>query len=703
MTEIRDNSETHLPHQLAAGTLLCSRYRIGRVLGEGGFGITYEGWDKTLEIRVAVKEYFPKALITRHSGATNDVTVSKGETQAQFEKGKASFLTEARNIARFQNDPSIIFVSNFFEENGTAYIVMEFLDGRDLKDVLEEKGSFTFEETFRLLEPIMVSLQALHESGLIHRDISPSNIRILPDGRAKLLDFGAARTTNFRTGDPTSVLWKLGYSPIEQYGSRGEQGPWTDVYALSATMYHMLVGFPPDDAPQRVLLDEVKLPSALGADIPPEAEKVLMKGLAVQGSDRYPSVKEMTEAFRACRSGKRSDPKTKPERLPWLSLVPIAGLLCLIEMWKRTKRKRFLSSGRFFLAGFGICWLAFCLILLADICSLSLVYSGFSGGARSFFNAIYDHSDRILFAGPFLFAFLLYLARQVYVFSIRKDYERYRKASPAGRFSSAVTDRSTKQSLVRWTALGAVPVVFGFSGTYIGKKLPHRELRRLGILSLFAAFLLQGICLFWLYFQNQLFYLNIGIWRSSLLSSILSLCIALLFGTALSLYVLHLTADLLAFPDFFRSEGEKRSALISRYPNLSDRAWQKENSRWKTWTWIPVVGGVGMILAGKRTGRKPLILEGILLLAANVLLLTFCGISFGAAARLSYFAAKPVLFRAYSALVCVLPILWLIGICLGATNRFEVLSDIAADLGPYYSRAEKEIAEDGAGSNETIL
>ena len=303
-----DNVSSPLPHQLPPDTVLANRYRLIRVLGEGGFGITYEGWDETLRMRVAVKEFFPRAFVTRHRRESNDVTIPEGEAATAFEKGKAAFLNEARTLAQFQQNPNIVSVTNFFEENQTAYIVMEFLDGRDLKNILEQRGTIPFAEAFALLEPVMQALSVLHAHGLIHRDISPSNIMVLPDGTAKLLDFGASKAIDTATEASRSICLKPGYSPEEQYRSRGELGPWTDVYALSATMYHMLVGFPPDDSLQRILLDEVKKPSELGADIPAYAEAALMRGLAVQSKDRYQSVQEMAEAMRACPEQKKSAP-----------------------------------------------------------------------------------------------------------------------------------------------------------------------------------------------------------------------------------------------------------------------------------------------------------------------------------------------------------------------------------------------------------
>ena len=218
---MKEIESTVLPHQLPPDTLLANRYRLIRVLGEGGFGITYEGWDETLQMRVAVKEYFPRAFVTRHQRESKDITIPGGESMIAFEKGKAAFLNEARTLAQFQQDPNIISVTNFFEENRTAYIVMEFLDGQDLKDLLAKRGTLSFRETLDLLQPIMKSLSILHEHGLIHRDISPSNIRILPNGTAKLMDFGASREIDTASDASRSICLKLAGGTVSEQRRAG--------------------------------------------------------------------------------------------------------------------------------------------------------------------------------------------------------------------------------------------------------------------------------------------------------------------------------------------------------------------------------------------------------------------------------------------------------------------------------------------------
>ncbi|GEM_PF-1039277 len=285
------------PHRLLPGTLLNKKYLIGAALGEGGFGITYIGRDTMLDMRVAVKEYFPNGYVNRSTENSSQVLCSTSEDrQAFFKKNKDRFLEEARMLAKFSGEPGIVDVRDFFEENQTAYIVMAFIDGETLKHYLDRSGRIPFGELITILTPVMRSLELVHQSGLIHRDISPQNIMLGKTG-AKLLDFGAARNVSAAESSGFSVVLKHGYAPEEQYRSKGDQGPWTDVYALSATIYHCLTGTIPDDAGQRVFRDEVRLPSALGVNITPQQEAALMRGLGITKADRWQSVGELYRAL----------------------------------------------------------------------------------------------------------------------------------------------------------------------------------------------------------------------------------------------------------------------------------------------------------------------------------------------------------------------------------------------------------------------
>ncbi len=284
------------PHWLLPGTVLGGKYEVGAVLGEGGFGITYIGHDNVLDVKVAIKEYFPSGVVNRNNTSSMEISALVGDTQANFEKGKQGFLSEARTLAKFSNEQSIVSVRDFFEENNTAYIVMEYLEGTDLKDYIHQKGKVSFQEALKMLSPIMSSLSKIHNQGLIHRDISPANIMILKDGFVKLLDFGAARNVSGTDEKSLSVLLKPGFAPEEQYRSKGNQGAWTDVYALSATLYKMVTGVTPDDAMNRLFSDEVVSPTELNEQVTPEQSAVILKGMSIYQKDRYQTVEELQKA-----------------------------------------------------------------------------------------------------------------------------------------------------------------------------------------------------------------------------------------------------------------------------------------------------------------------------------------------------------------------------------------------------------------------
>ena len=284
------NGYTVMPHHLVPGTLVKQRYKIGRVLGEGGFGITYIGIDTVLNLKVAIKEFYMSGYVNRNHDASPNVFATLGTHRDTFEKNREKFLNEARVLAQFYGEAGIVGVRDFCEENGTAYIIMDFLKGVDLKTYLEQKGRLAPEEAVKLLMPVMTSLQHVHAEGIIHRDISPDNIMVMEDGSTKLLDFGAAREISQTDIKSLSVILKPGYAPEEQYRSKGRQGPWTDVYALAATLYKCIVGATPDDAMERMYRDRLPSPAAVDAACPIAISNVIIKGLAVRQADRYQDV-----------------------------------------------------------------------------------------------------------------------------------------------------------------------------------------------------------------------------------------------------------------------------------------------------------------------------------------------------------------------------------------------------------------------------
>lgn len=303
------------PHQLLVGALLAGRYRVGGCIGEGGFGITYAGWDETLDMKVAVKEYYPAGNVNRYNTQSLSVEPTNAESGAFFERGRTRFLDEARTLAKFAYSANIVGVRDCFFENNTAYIVMEFLEGESLSRYLREHGTMPFAQALALLDPVMAALEGIHAKGLIHRDISPSNLMLLTDGGVKLLDFGTARGASPVGERSLSVVLKPGYAPEEQYISHGAQGPWSDVYAMSATLYRMITGRTPENALNRMPSDPLPAPSALGADIPPAQERALLHGMAVHASSRIQSMAALRAALRDGEAAPVNEPEEDEKTL----------------------------------------------------------------------------------------------------------------------------------------------------------------------------------------------------------------------------------------------------------------------------------------------------------------------------------------------------------------------------------------------------
>ena len=304
-------------HCLRKGTRLIGRYTIEGVLGQGGFGITYLGIDELHEKKVAIKEFFPQGIVTRNIEYQDTVTVTFVGEKENYEKGKERFLKEARTMAKFSKDEGIVKALDFFEINNTAYIVMEYLEGITLKQYLRENQRIAPEDLIELLVPLIESLDEIHSQGMIHRDISPDNIMVLPDGRIKLMDFGAARDYTEFGEKSLSIVLKPGYAPPEQYQTHGVQGPWTDIYALCATMYKCITGENPPDAIERVMDDSLKKISEFGITIPPQEEAAIIKGMSVSAKDRYQDIKDFCEdlygAYEETPASENKESEVKPD------------------------------------------------------------------------------------------------------------------------------------------------------------------------------------------------------------------------------------------------------------------------------------------------------------------------------------------------------------------------------------------------------
>lgn len=302
----KQNVPDRIPHHLAPGTVLNGQYIVGNSLGEGGFGITYVGRDTKLQMRVAIKEYYPLGKVSRDNSRDNNVYTATPEQTEALESGKESFLREARSIARFSGEKGVVNIKNYFEEHNTAYIIMDYLEGDNLLQYIDRHGNFDARTLFKLMLPIMRSLQKIHEENVIHRDISPDNIIISPDNSLTLTDFGSARYFSNQNAE-MSIMLKQGYAPEEQYRSTGNQGPWTDVYGLCATIYKCITGVTPQSGLDRAHSDMLKKPSQLGAVVSPALETVLMYGLAVYQNERCRDMKELIELTENALRGKAAN------------------------------------------------------------------------------------------------------------------------------------------------------------------------------------------------------------------------------------------------------------------------------------------------------------------------------------------------------------------------------------------------------------
>jgi serine/threonine protein kinase len=286
------------PLYLPPGTILENHFVVGRVLGHGGFGITYLAWDMNLERRVALKEYLPTGVASRNTG-TLAVNSYSGQ-HAGYELGLKKFIEEGRVLARFQGHPGMVAVQYFFQANGTGYLMMEYLEGVTLESFLNKnEGRISFPLALQVMMPVMDALREVHKTGILHRDVSPDNIYITHSGPVKLLDFGAARYALGQHSQNFSIILKEGYAPEEQYRSKGHQGPWTDVYACAATLYRAITGKVPATSLDRAHTDDLELPSTLGVAIGDAQQLALMKGLSVEAAGRYQSMEDFQAAMNA--------------------------------------------------------------------------------------------------------------------------------------------------------------------------------------------------------------------------------------------------------------------------------------------------------------------------------------------------------------------------------------------------------------------
>ena len=291
---IHGNCAEELNH-LYPGTILNGRYIIGQALGFGGFGIIYKVWDMHLNTVLAIKEYYPSGLVNRIPG-TKDVILFTNKRKREYIHGMKRFLDEAKRMAWFSSHKSIINVFDYFEENDTAYIVMEYLEGLTMSTFLK-RGRLDVNDSITIILRICEALKDIHAAGIVHRDVSPDNIFLCINDTIKLIDFGAAR---FYAKEDTqmTIILKPGFAPPEQYESVNIQGPWTDIYALGATLYLMATGVKPEESTDRKIDDKLIPPIELNDKIPEYLNNTIMKAMAIDRRLRFASIADFEKALK---------------------------------------------------------------------------------------------------------------------------------------------------------------------------------------------------------------------------------------------------------------------------------------------------------------------------------------------------------------------------------------------------------------------
>ncbi len=275
------------PTMLRPGSVLLGKYIIGKMIGKGGFGVTYLAYDNSSGKKVAIKEYFPYGVALRGAGNAA-VSVANMENADAFKMGAEKFYDEAKLVSRFNGNPNIVGVYEFFYENNTVYFVMEYLQGHTLKDHINSTGTLTAAQALFLIRNVSDALMAAHSSSVLHRDVSPDNIILCDNGDIKLIDFGAARQVVAEHSQSFSVILKPGFAPLEQYQKKGNQGPWTDIYSLGTTLYFAMTGDIPEDPMSR--LDDDDAFSSNQFNIEPDLWNVIFKATQLKIDDRYADI-----------------------------------------------------------------------------------------------------------------------------------------------------------------------------------------------------------------------------------------------------------------------------------------------------------------------------------------------------------------------------------------------------------------------------
>ena len=315
---------------LPYGAILNGRYIVGKMLGQGGFGITYIGWDLAMERKVAIKEYYPSGQVSRNPGSRDLTWYTNEQSRQARQNGMQMFLKEARKMSKVDNLTNVVRVRDIFQENETAYIVMDFVEGETLKARLDKTGPLTWKQAKDIFLPAIQAMEQVHQAGLVHRDISPDNLMLTPDGRVMILDLGAAKDLAINKGASSAMVVKGGFSPPEQYAQQGGSGSWTDVYAMAATMYHSLTGVVPPTAVDRMQGESVNWALLASNGVPKHVISALQSAMALNAKERTQS---MAELLRQCQSETAVVARKEPPvsaRKGNFRIIGFAAALCLV-------------------------------------------------------------------------------------------------------------------------------------------------------------------------------------------------------------------------------------------------------------------------------------------------------------------------------------------------------------------------------------
>lgn len=307
-------NQPEVPNRLPLRQVLQNQYVVGKILGKpGGFGVTYLAFDVNLSIKVAIKEFFPSNLVLRDTDRLQVIPDSSANAEV-FKEGLKGFLKEARLLARMDH-ANVVRVKNFFEANGTGYLVMDFYEGQNLNEVLLQKGLFSEAEAMQIMLPVLDGLRLVHELGILHRDIKPENIYLAQSTtglRPLLLDFGAARAAMGSKSQNMTLMLTPGFAPLEQYASTSKQTPATDVYACGATLYYLTTGRIPVEATERIQADDLIPPQAHRALLSDAFNHLVLKALALRQEDRFASIHALQDAILDLLTSSRKIPTPPP-------------------------------------------------------------------------------------------------------------------------------------------------------------------------------------------------------------------------------------------------------------------------------------------------------------------------------------------------------------------------------------------------------